>query len=317
VVEVLAAALVAEVWAAAVSTAVASMEAWASMEVVASTAADSASKAFESFSLGGADAMKALFILLLLWPTVLVAQSPFDGTWVAKLDSVQFPKRPERYSLQNGTYECSTCIPRIKVKADGKNYPVAGSPYFSTIAVQIISDHSIQITEKQADRTVYSETDTVSSEGKDLVQRITDSAAANGEPVTTVETYKRVSQGPAGSGPISGSWQAEKVEASSDNGVSVTYHSIPDGLQASNPSGEGYSAKFDGRDYPIQGEPAHNTVSLKRINPNTIVETDKQDGAVHYKLRMAVSRDGRLMKVTETDNERGSQITYIMEKRSQ
>jgi hypothetical protein len=263
------------------------------------------------------DAMKALLILLLLWPTVLLAQSPFDGTWVAKLDSVQFPKRPERYSLQNATYECSTCIPIINVKADGKDYPVAGSPYFSTIAVQVVNDHSIQITEKQADRTVYSETDTVSSDGNDLVARITDSAAADGEPVTAVETYKRTSQGPAGSNPISGSWQAEKIEASSQNGISVTYHSIPDGLQASNPGGEGYSAKFDGRDYPIHGEPAHNTVSLRRINANTIVETDKQDGAVHYKLRMTVSRDGRSMKVKETDNERGTQITYLMEKRSQ
>ncbi len=261
--------------------------------------------------------MKALFVVLLLWPTVLLAQSPFDGTWVAKLDSVQFPKRPESYSLQNGTYECSTCIPIINVKADGKDYPVAGSPYLSTVAVQVINDHSIQIAEKQADKTVYSETDTVSSDGNDLVERITDSAAANGKPVTAVETYKRVSQGPAGSNPISGSWQAENIEASSQNGISVTYRSIPDGLRASNPSGEGYSAQFDGRDYPIQGEPAHNTVCLKRINANTIVETDKQDGAVHYKLRMAVSRDGRSMKVTETDNERGSQMTYIMDKRSQ
>jgi hypothetical protein len=289
------------------------MEAWASTAGVASTDADGG---FENF-LEELDAMKALFVVLLLWPTVLLAQSPFDGTWVAKLDSVQFPKRPESYSLQNGAYECSTCIPRINVKADGKDYPVAGSPYFSTIAVRVINDRSIQITEKQADRIVYSETDTVSSDDNTLLQKITDSAAANGEPVTAVETYKRVSQASGSSSPISGLWQAEKIAASSENGTSVTYHSIGDGLQASNPSGEGYSAKFDGRDYPIQGEPAHNTVSLKRINPDTIVETDKQDGAVHYKLRMAVSRDGRSMKVTETDYERGSQITYMMEKRSQ
>ena len=50
---------------------------------------------------------------------------------------------------------------------------------------------------------------------------------------------------------------------------------------------------------------------------NTIVETDKEDGEVHYKLLIAVSRDGKSMKVRETDRERDTKMTYIMEKRSQ
>jgi hypothetical protein len=261
--------------------------------------------------------MKMWFVVLLLWPTILPAQSPFDGTWVAKLESVQFPKKPEVYLLQDGTYTCTSCVPRTEVKADGKDYPVAGSPYFSTIGVQIIDDRNIQITEKQGGRTVYSEVDTVSPDGNTLVQKITDSASPNGEPVTAEETFSRVSPGPVGSSPISGSWQAEKVKGTSESGLTVTYHSTSDGLQASNPNGEGYSAKFDGKEYPIQGDPAHDTVALRRINANTIVETDKQEGAVHYMLRMTVSPDGKSMQVTETDNERGTQTTYTLEKKSQ
>jgi len=261
--------------------------------------------------------MKSSLVVLLLWPAVLLAQGSFDGTWVAKLDTIQFPQRPESYLLQKGSYECSSCVPRIKVKADGKDYPVAGSPYFSTIAVQAMNPNGIEITEKLAQKTVYSEIDTVSSDGNTLVQKITDTAAANGEPVTATETFKRVSPGPAGSSPISGSWQAEKIEGTSENGMSVTYHSTGDGLEASNPSGEGYSAKFDGKDYPIHGEPAHNTVSLQRIDANTIVETDKQDGVTHYQVRMTVPQDGKSMQVTEIDNERGSQMTYTMQKKAQ
>lgn len=261
--------------------------------------------------------MKTLFSVLLLWPITLLAQSPFDGTWVAKLDSIHFPKRPEVYSLQNGIYECASCVPRIRVKADGKDYPVAGSPYFSTVAVQVIDHNSIQVTEKQGSSTVYSEIDAISPDGNTLIQRISDSAAPNGQPITAEETCKRLSQGPAGSDPISGSWQAERANGISENGISVTYHSTPDGLQASNPNGEGYDAKFDGKEYPIQGDPAHDTVSLKRIHSNTIVETDKEDGEVHYKLLIAVSRDGESMKVTETDKERGTKMTYIMKKKSQ
>jgi len=259
--------------------------------------------------------MKAFLIALLLWPAVLVAESRFDGTWVTKLDTIQFPQQPETYLLQNGDYECSTCVPRIKVKADGKDYPVAGSPYFSTLAVHVINSNKIEITEKLAGKTVYSETDTVASDDNTLVQTMIDTAAANAEPVTATETYKRVSAGPAGASPVSGSWQVVKIEGASQNGTSVTYRSISDGLEASNPSGEGYSARFDGKEYPIHGEPAHNTVSLQRIDPDTIVETDKQDGVIHYQVRMTVSPDGNSMQVSEFDNERGTQMNYTMEKK--
>ena len=149
------------------------------------------------------------------------------------------------------------------------------------------------------------------------MQKISDSAAPNGQPITAEETYKRVSQGPAGSESISGSWQAERLSGISENGITVTYHSTPDGLRASNPNAEGYDAKFDGKEYPIKGNPAHDTVSLKRIHSNSILETDKEDGEVHYVLLIAVSPDGKSMKVTETDRERGTRMTYIMEKKSQ
>jgi hypothetical protein len=96
----------------------------------------------------------------------------------------------------------------------------------------------------------------------------------------------------------------------------VTYHSTAQGLQASNPGGEGYDAKFDGREYPVNGDPAHNTVSLTRIDEHTIVETDRQDGRVHYTVRMTVSQNGKTMRVTERDRERGTTMTYILEKKS-
>lgn len=261
--------------------------------------------------------MKFSLSIFLLFPTMLLAQSPFDGTWVAKLDSVQLPQKPEVYSLQNGTYECESCVPRINVKADGKDYPVAGSPYFSTIAVQAVDNNSIRITEKQRDRVVYVETDTVSADGNTLTEKIADSSAPNEQPVTGEETFKRVGPGPAGASPISGSWQAESLRDISENGITVTYQSTVDGLKASTPSGEGYSAKFDGKEYRVQGAPAHNTVSLKRVKANTIIETDKLDGRAHYILRMTVLPDGKTMRVTETDLERGTKTVYTMEKKSQ
>lgn len=261
--------------------------------------------------------MKALFVALLFLPAALVAESPFDGTWVTKMDTIQLPQKPENYVLENDDYECSTCVPKIKVKADGKDYPLPGSPYFSTIAVRVINPQSLEITEKLAHKTVYTENDTVGTDGNTLVEIIVDTASANGEPMSATEAFRRVSAGPVGSSPISGSWQAEKIKGASENGTSVTYHTKGDRLEASNPNGEGYSAKFDGNEYPIHGLPAHNTVSLQRIDPNTIVERDREDGVVHYEIRMTVSPEGKTMQVTETDNERGSQMTYTMEKKTQ
>lgn len=261
--------------------------------------------------------MKPFLSLLLLFPATLLAQTSFDGTWVANLEQAQLPRKPEVYLLQNGVYECSSCVPKIKANADGKDYPTAGSPYFSTVCIRVIDDSSIELKEKQGNKIVYSETDKVSPDGETLLQNVTDSAAPSGQPITAEETYKRVGSHPAGSNAISGSWHVQKINITSENGVTVTYRSTPLGLQASNPGGEGYDAKFDGRDYLIYGDPVHSTVSLKRINAHTIVETDKQDGVVHYRLVMAVSPDGKSMKVTETDKERGTQVIYTMEKKPQ
>jgi hypothetical protein len=261
--------------------------------------------------------VRIVFLTLLLFPTMLLAQSPFDGTWVAKIDSIQLPAKPEVYLLQDGMYECSTCVPRISVKADGQDYRIAGSPYCSMIAVEVLDDHTVRITEKHKGKVVYTETDVVSPDGATLTQKITESTASNGQTVTGEEMLKRVGPGPAGAGSVSGSWQPESMKDVSENALTVTYNSTADGLTASTPRNEGYSAKFDGKEYPVAGGPAHNMVSLKRVSANTIIETDTLDGRVHYELRMTVLPDGKTMRVTETDMERGAKTAYVMEKKSQ
>ncbi len=193
---------------------------------------------------------------------------------------------------------------------------MAGSPYFSTISIKILDPGKLQIIEKQSDKTVYSETDTVSSDGQTLTQELTDTGAPNGKPIIAKETLQKIAPGPSGSDPISGSWQAQKVRVLSENGVTVTYHETENGLQALDPGGEGYDAKFDGRDYMLQGDPDHCSVSLRRVDANTICEAEKLAGLVHYEVCMSVSPDGKSMNVTETDKERGTTMSYVMEKKS-
>jgi hypothetical protein len=45
---------------------------------------------------------KLLFALVLLASATLFAQSPFDGTWITKLDTAKFPTKPGQFSLKVG-----------------------------------------------------------------------------------------------------------------------------------------------------------------------------------------------------------------------
>jgi hypothetical protein len=71
----------------------------------------------------GGSQMKKLYLLTALAgvmiPMVAAAQSAFEGTWKFDTNKVDFPKKPDVYVLQNGTYECKTCTPPYKIKADG------------------------------------------------------------------------------------------------------------------------------------------------------------------------------------------------------
>ena len=62
----------------------------------------------------------------------------------------------------------------------------------------------------------------------------------------------------------------------------------------------GYTANFDGKDYPLTGSPIADTVSLKRVNARTTIYTDKKRGKVVQTLTLTwtVSQDGKTMTVT-------------------
>lgn len=89
----------------------------------------------------------------------------------------------------------------------------------------------------------------------------------------------------------------------------MTFEAAGDGLKhttdtrtISNDTGffrEEYTAKFDGQDYPIHIKAtALDTVSLKRIDANTIERTGKIAGQVTETATWKVSADGRVLTVT-------------------
>ena len=115
---------------------------------------------------------------------------------------------------------------------------------------------------------------------------------------------------------MSGSWRTEKVNSVSDNGLTITYQGTENGLKMSDQNGNSYDAKFDGKDYPINGDPGHTMVSLKRVATDTIEETDKRDGKVVGVFRMTVSADRKSIAAEYNDKEHGTKTSFMMEKKS-
>lgn len=255
--------------------------------------------------------MRKILGLLLLLPLFAWAQSPFDGTWKADMSKTQFAQKPQTFALQKGQFTCSTCPVKINVKADGSDQKVTGSKEFDTLAVKQVDDKTAQFTRKKDGKVVGESIETVSADGKTLTQEFK-FYPMQGEPVTGKTSLSRVSGPPAGAHAISGSWKMAKVENVSEQGLTLTLTATGDGLQMKAGTGESYDAKFDGKDYPVKADRAGGTVSLKKVNDNTIEETYKQDGKPLFVNTMSVQ--GKTMKLVSKDVKRGTTETYIAEK---
>jgi hypothetical protein len=246
------------------------------------------------------------FVMSLLTPVLAVAQSAFDGTWKVDLNNAQFSKKPDVYLLQEGMYHCKTCVPAIDIKADGQDQKVTGHPYFDTMSIKVVDDRTIEESEKKNGKTVATSKTWVSPDGNTLMFEFTDSSATNADPVTGKGEATRVAKGPAGSNAISGSWRTSKMDSVSDNGLLFTYKVEADSLTMSAPTGQGYTAKLDGTEAPYQGDPGTTSVSMKRIDNNTMEETDKRDGKVISVGHITVAADGKSMTISVEDKLHGT-----------
>jgi len=256
----------------------------------------------------------AVIAAALLLPVLASAQSPFDGTWRVNMNNVDWPKKPDVYLLQNGMYQCKTCVPLVDIKADGEDQKVSGHPYIDTMSVKVINDHEIQETDKRNGKVVETSTITVSPDGSTMTVEFTDSSNTNGAPVTGRAEATRVAKGPAGSNAISGSWRTTKVENISSNAITWTYKVNGDELTMTNPTGQSYTAKLDGTEAPMKGDPGVTTVSVKKLGKNTIEETDLRDGKVISVVKMTVEPGGKTANLVAEDKLHGTTTRFTATK---
>ena len=253
-------------------------------------------------------------LIALLVSVPAIAQNAFDGTWKFNLSDAQFPKKPDVYLLQNGMYQCKTCVPPIDVKADGQDQPVSGHPYYDSISIKVVDDRTIEEVDKKNGKTVATAKTVVSQDGKTATFEFSDSSNTNADPVTGKGSIRQVAKGPAGSHAISGSWVVSKFENVSDNGLLVTFQVQGDSLSMTTKTGQSYVAKLDGTEAPFKGDPGTTSVSVKSMGKNMIDETDKRDGKVLSISHMTVGADGKTMTIKVEDKMHGTNSQFTATK---
>ncbi len=262
--------------------------------------------------------MKELFwialLAALLAPSQAVAQNPFDGTWKMDLNTTQLPTKPGVYLLQAGVYHCRTCIPPIDVRADGLDHRVSGDSCYDTVSIKVLDDRTVQETDKSRGKIVHTEKMTVGADGSTAMWEFADSCNANAEEVTWKQVSVRVSKGPLGSHPISGSWRAMRIVNSSENRLTATLKLDGDNFSFADSTGQSYTAKLDGPDAPLKGDPSNTVVSVRRMDESTIEEIDKRAGKVVSVTRFTVSPDGKTLNVSISDKLEGSSLRFVAQR---
>jgi hypothetical protein len=250
-------------------------------------------------------------VALALIPASALAASAFDGTWKVSLDHVQLSKKPTVYVLTGSEYTCSTCGPAYTIKADGTDQKVTGHPGYDTESVAVTDAHTVKTTDKLKGKTVSVSTDTISADGTTDTVESTDYTGT--KPSTIKLLLTRASSGAPGSHALSGSWLDSKVLALDGPNYTTTFVVTDDGITMSS-NGQSYEAKFDGKKYPITGDPANTMVVVKKLAADEVEESDYQQGKLVDMGHFKVSADGKTIHATNTFVPTHRTVKYTMDK---
>jgi hypothetical protein len=110
--------------------------------------------------------------------------------------------------------------------------------------------------------------------------------------------------------PNLGTWKLNeaksKIPAMAPKNNTVVYEAAGDSIKVTvdgtdaqgKPTHNEWTGKFDGKDYPLMGDPQANTRSYKKVNDHTMDLAVKKDGKVTVRGRIVISADGKSRTVT-------------------
>jgi hypothetical protein len=110
--------------------------------------------------------------------------------------------------------------------------------------------------------------------------------------------------------PMTGTWKLNEAKSKLDPGAAknstVVYEAAGDSIKATidgidgkgNPTHFEWTGKFDGKDYPITGDPTGDMRAYKQINERSFDGITKKDGKVTGISHIAIAADGKSRTVT-------------------
>jgi hypothetical protein len=112
--------------------------------------------------------------------------------------------------------------------------------------------------------------------------------------------------------PHMGTWKLNEAKSKFSKGASknttVVYEGAGDSVKVivdgvdgdGNATHNEWTGKFDGKFYPVTGDPTSDTRSYKKINNRTLALTGKKGGKISLNGRITVSANGKTLTVTNT-----------------
>ena len=125
---------------------------------------------------------------------------------------------------------------------------------------------------------------------------------------------------------IIGTWKLN-VEKSKFNAApapksqTVTFANVGDALKVTSKinnadgtaSENEYTAKYDGKDVPLKGSAIADSVSIKQIDPLTVLRTDKKGGKEVQTIKREIAKDGKTFTATVMGtNAKGKKVTSTL-----
>jgi len=107
-----------------------------------------------------------------------------------------------------------------------------------------------------------------------------------------------------------GSWKLNESKSKSGSGMPkntmVVYEAAGDSVKVTvdgvdaqgAPTHNEWTGKFDGKDYPLTGDPSADMRAYKEVNDHTLQLTNKKGGKATLTGRIVVSADGKTRTVT-------------------
>ncbi len=119
-----------------------------------------------------------------------------------------------------------------------------------------------------------------------------------------------------------GTWKLNEVKSKFSPGApknaTVVYEAVGDNVKVTidgmdgdgKPTHNEWTGKFDGKDYPVTGDPNSDTRSLKKINDHTLTFAVKKGDKVTTTGRIVLSADGKTRTVTTSGTDaKGNKVS--------